>query len=109
MLPLLISVFAMATSLFKAILPGLSGMPAIAVILLAMFSPVQAIIFADAGVNARAEKSAAVINVLIGTSSKNETSELLAYQIRIVGRDVSGENNFLLVALQTRSHTNSHM
>jgi hypothetical protein len=83
MLPLLISVLAMATSLFKAILPGLSGMPAIAVMLLAMFSPVQAIIFADAGVNARAEKRAAVINVLIGTSSKNETSELLAYEIRI--------------------------
>jgi hypothetical protein len=64
MLPLLISVFAMPISLPMLILPGPSGIVVIMVVVLAMFSPVQAIIAAEAGVNARAENMAAVIKNL---------------------------------------------
>jgi len=47
-----------------------------------MFSPVQAIIAAEAGVNAKAENIAAVIKILISTLPENETSILLANEIR---------------------------
>jgi hypothetical protein len=64
MLPLLISVFAIPISLPMLILPEPSGIVAIMVVVLAMFSPVQAVIAAEAGVNARAENMAAVIKNL---------------------------------------------
>ena len=82
MLPLLISVLAMPISLPMPILPGPSGMLVIMVVVLAMFSPVQAIIAAEAGVNARAEHIAVVIKILIRTLPENETSILLANEIR---------------------------
>src|SRR5258708_2388783 len=83
MLPLLISVFAMPISLDMAILPGLSGMLPIAVVLFAMFSPVHAIIIAEAGVKAKAENIAAVIKIFIGNLAKNETSILPAFELRV--------------------------
>jgi hypothetical protein len=54
--------------------------------LLAIFSPVQAIILAEAGVKARAENIAAVINIFIGHLAENETSVLLVIGMRIVQR-----------------------
>src|ERR1700710_2679893 len=69
MLPLLMSILAMPISLFMAILPGLSAMPIIMVLDLAMLSPVQAIIFADAGVSARTENMAAVIKIFFMRTS----------------------------------------
>jgi hypothetical protein len=50
--------------LAHAHLPEPSGIVAIMVVVLAMFSPVQAIIAAEAGVNAGAENMAAVIKNL---------------------------------------------
>jgi hypothetical protein len=58
-------------------------MDVIIVFILAMFSPEQAIIFADAGVSAKAENIAAVIKIFIGTSLENETSLLLVNEIRV--------------------------
>jgi hypothetical protein len=50
-------------------------MPIIIVPLLLMLSPVQAIIFAEAGVKAKAENMAAVIKIFfMKTSFENETS-----------------------------------
>jgi hypothetical protein len=69
MLPLLISVLTIPISLDMAILPGLSGMFAIVALVLAMFSPehaVAALVFAEAGVKARAENTAAMIRIFIG-------------------------------------------
>jgi hypothetical protein len=71
MLPLLISVLTIPISLDIAILPGLSGMFAIAALVLAMFSPehaVAALVFAEAGVRARAENTAAMIKIFHRTS-----------------------------------------
>jgi hypothetical protein len=50
---------------------------------LAMLSLVQAIMAAEAGVNAKVESIAAAIRILISTSLGKETSELLAIGIRI--------------------------
>jgi hypothetical protein len=59
-------------------------MPIIMVLLLAMLSPVQAIIAAEAGVNAKAENIAAVISIFfMGTSLKKQTSVLLAIEVRM--------------------------
>src|SRR3954468_13341348 len=66
MLPLLISILAIPISLFAATMPDVIGMLCIMVLLLAMFSAVQAIILADAGVKASAENTAAVINTFMG-------------------------------------------
>jgi hypothetical protein len=61
MLPLLISVFAIPISLPIAVLLGPSCIPAIAVPVLAMFSPEQLIIAADAGPTARAAAARAAV------------------------------------------------
>ena len=100
MLPLLISVLAMPISLPMPILPGPSGMLTIMVVVLAMFSPVQAIIAAEAGVNAKAENIAAVIKILISTLPENETSILLANEIRFRGPMRFQRNKFLCAAMQ---------
>ena len=100
MLPLLISVLAMPISLPMPILPGPSGMFAIMVVVLAMFSPVQAIIAAEAGVNAKAENIAAVIKILISTLPENETSALLANEIRFRDPMRFQRNKFLCAAMQ---------
>src|ERR1700686_3621609 len=69
MLPLLISILAMPISLPMPVLAGPSAIVAIIIFDLAMLSPVQAIISAEAGVNAKAENMAAVIKIFfIGTS-----------------------------------------
>jgi hypothetical protein len=52
-----------------------------------MFSPEQAIIFAEAGVRAKAENIAAVIKIFMGTSLENKTSVLLVNEIRICPAD----------------------
>jgi hypothetical protein len=59
-----------------------------------MFSPVQAIIAAEAGVNARAENIAVVIKILIRTLPENETSLSLANEYAFVGQSVSNGTNF---------------
>ena len=100
MLPLLISVLAMPISLPMPILPGPSGMPVIMVVVLAMLSPVQAIIAAEAGVNARAENIAVVIKILIRTLPENETSILLANEIRFRRPKRFQRNKFLCAAVQ---------
>src|SRR5712671_4572585 len=100
MLPLLISVLAMPISLPMPILPGPSGMPVIMVVVLAMFSPVQAIIAAEAGVNAKAESIAVVIKILISTLPGNETSILLANEIRFRRPKRFQRNKFLCAAMQ---------
>src|SRR5258708_17268010 len=100
MLPLLISVLAMPISLPMPILPGPSGMPVIMVVVLAMFSPVQAIIAAEAGVNAKAESIAVVIKILIRTLPENETSILLANEIRFRWPKRFQRNKFLCAAMQ---------
>src|SRR6266567_5203177 len=66
MSPLLISALAMLISFAMAILPGPSGIAVMAAVDLAMFSPVQAIIFAEAGVKANPVRAAAMINRFIG-------------------------------------------
>jgi hypothetical protein len=68
MLPLLISVLTMPISLFTAIVPWLYGLVCIAALVLAMFSPEHAValVFAEAGVKARAENTAAMIKIFIG-------------------------------------------
>src|SRR5467141_1551651 len=91
MLPLLISVLPMPIS------PGPSAMPVIMVVVLAMFSPVQAIIAAEAGVNARAENIAVVIKILIRTLPENETSLSLANEYAFVGQSVSNGTNFCVL------------
>src|ERR1700682_5220600 len=100
MLPLLISVLAMPISLPMLILPGPSGMLTIIVVVLAMFSPVQAIMAAEAGVNAKAENIAAVIKILISTLPENETSILLAQEIRFRHPMRFQRNKFLCAAMQ---------
>src|SRR5882762_8364024 len=100
MLPLLISVLAMPISLPMPILPGPSGMSAIMVVVLAMFSPVQAIIAAEAGANAKAESIAVVIKILISTLPGNETSILLANEIRFRRPKRFQRNKFLCAAMQ---------
>src|SRR5882672_1371007 len=100
MLPLLISVLAMPISLPMPILPGPSAMPVIMVVVLAMFSPVQAIIAAEAGVNARAENIAVVIKILIRTLPENETSILLANEICFRRPKRFQRNKFLCAAMQ---------
>jgi hypothetical protein len=55
------SVLAMPISLLAAILPGDSGMLVIMVVDFIMLSPVQAIMAAEAGDNAKAENIAAEI------------------------------------------------
>jgi hypothetical protein len=100
MLPLLISVLAMPISLPMPILPGPSGMAVIMVVVLAMFSPVQAIIAAEAGVNAKAENIAVVIKSLIRTLPENETSILLANEIRFRRPKRFQRNKFLCAAMQ---------
>jgi hypothetical protein len=57
-----------------------------------MFSPVQAIIAAEAGVNAKAESIAVVIKILIRTLPENETSILT-----FVGQSVSNGTNFCVL------------
>jgi hypothetical protein len=68
MLPLLISVLTIPISLFMAIVPWVYGLVCIAALVLAMSSPEQAaaFVFAEAGVRARAENTAAVIKIFIG-------------------------------------------
>src|SRR5882724_175806 len=100
MLPLLISILAMPISLPMPILPGPSGMPVIMVVVLAMFSPVQAIIAAEAGVNAKAESIAVVIKILISILPGNETSILLANEIRFRRPKRFRRNKFLCAAMQ---------
>jgi hypothetical protein len=65
-----------------------------------MLSPVQAIIAAEAGVNARAENIAAVIKILINTLPENETSILLANEIRFRRPKRFQRNKFLCAAMQ---------
>lgn len=72
-LPLLMSVLAMAISLLAPVWPG-----AIIMVDLAMLSLVQAIMAAETGVKAKVESIAAAIRILISTSLGKETSELLA-------------------------------
>src|SRR6202040_3157875 len=97
---LLISVLAMPISLPMLILPGPSGMAVIMVVVLAMFSPVQAIIAAEAGVNARAENIAVVIKILIRTLPENETTILLANEMRFGRPKRFQRNKFLCAAMQ---------
>jgi hypothetical protein len=65
-----------------------------------MLSPVQAIIAAEAGVNARAENIAVVIKILIRTLPENETSILLANEIRFCRPKRFQRNKFLCAAMQ---------
>jgi len=65
-----------------------------------MFSPVQAIIAAEAGVNAKAESIAVVIKILISTLPGNETSILLANEIRFRRPKRFQRNKFLCAAMQ---------
>jgi hypothetical protein len=65
-----------------------------------MLSPVQAIIAAEAGVNARAENIAVVIKILIRTLPENETSILLANEIRFRRPKRFQRNKFLYAAMQ---------
>jgi len=65
-----------------------------------MFSPVQAIIAAEAGVNAKAENIAAVIKNLIRTLPENETSIILANEIRFRHPMRFQRNKFLCAATQ---------
>jgi hypothetical protein len=66
-----------------------------------MFSPVQAIIAAEAGVNARAENIAVVIKILIRTLlAENETSILLANKMRFGRPKRFQRNKFLCAAMQ---------
>jgi hypothetical protein len=69
-LPMLMSVLAMAISLFAAVLAGVSAGPVIMAVDFIMLSPVQAIIAADAGETERANatKAAAVSKVFIEKS-----------------------------------------
>src|SRR6266704_2331814 len=97
MLPLLISVLAMPISLPMPILPGPSGMAVIMVVVLAMFSPVQAIIAAEAGVNAKAESIAVVIKILISILPGNETSIYWLTKYAFVGQSVSSGTNFCVL------------
>ncbi|MCK1711916.1 hypothetical protein IVA83_23675 [Bradyrhizobium sp. 143] len=66
-LPLLMSVLAMAISLFMAVLAGVSAVPPIMAALFIMLSLVQAIM-ADAGDTANATKAAAVSKIFIEKS-----------------------------------------
>src|ERR1700681_3186063 len=69
MLPLLISMLAMPISLTMPVLAEPSAIVVIIIFILAMLSPAQAIISAEAGVNAKAENMAAEIKIFfIGTS-----------------------------------------
>jgi len=70
------------------------------VVVLAMFSPVQAIIAAEAGVNARAENMAAVIKIFISTSFENKASILLANEIRFRRQTRFPGKKFLCAAMQ---------
>src|SRR6266478_429312 len=101
MLPLLISMLAMPISLPMPVLVGPSAIVVIIIFVLAMLSPVQAIISAEAGVNAKAENMAAVIKIFfIGTSLENETSVLLAIEIRFSSGCVSSTKTLLCAAMQ---------
>jgi hypothetical protein len=75
-------------------------MAVIMVLVLAMLSPVQAIIAAEAGANARAENIAVVIKILIRTLPENETSILLANEIRFRRPKRFQRNKFLCAAMQ---------
>jgi hypothetical protein len=72
----------------------------IMVVVLAMFSPVQAIIAAEAGVNAKVENIAAVIKILISTLPENETSIILANEIRFRHPMRFQRNKFFCAAMQ---------
>src|SRR6266567_1423994 len=81
-LPMLMSVLAMAISLFMAVLAGVSAVPVIMAVDFIMLSPVHAIIAADAGETERANatKAAAVSKVFIEKSPpKNETGVMPAF------------------------------
>jgi hypothetical protein len=77
MLPLLISVLTIPISLSIAILPRPYGMVIIVVLVLVMFSPVHAValVFAETGVKARAENTAAMIKILIGPPLKMKPAQ----------------------------------
>src|ERR1700743_2807388 len=72
MLPLLISVLAMPISLPMPVLAGPSTMVAIIMLVLAILSPEQLIMLAEAGVKASAENIAAVIKIFIENLPWNE-------------------------------------
>jgi hypothetical protein len=82
-LPMLMSVLAMAISLLAAIMPGVAGADIIMVLDFAMFSPEHFIIAAEAGETAKAETTAAAIKNLIQTSLGNGTSAWLVEEVRI--------------------------
>ena len=94
-LPLLMSMLAMAISLLAGVWPG-----AIIMVDLAMLSLVQAIIAAEAGVKAKVESRAAAINILISNLAWMQTSELLANAIRIFCPLRFGKKTSLYVAVQ---------
>src|SRR5258707_11589210 len=97
MLPLLISVLTIPNSLDMAILPGLSGMVVIAALVLAKFSPehAAALVFAEAGVKARAENTAA------RTSLRKKHQRSAGYRIR-AGRPIRFEKVVFLCAAMQR-------
>jgi hypothetical protein len=81
-LPMLMSVLAMAISLFMANLAGVSAVPVIMAVDFIMLALVHAIIAADAGETERANatKAAAVNKVFIEKSPpKNETGVMPAF------------------------------
>ena len=81
-LPLLISVLAAANSLFMPHFAGPSIMPVIPMLVFIMLSPEQAIIFAEAGVKAKAENMAVIVKIFFIGSSLNQTNMSLALKIR---------------------------
>jgi hypothetical protein len=81
MLPVPISVLAIAISLLAGVGPG-----PIACADVPILAAVQAIIFAEAGASANAESIAAVINILIVTSLEKNPASCRTHATRILPR-----------------------